>query len=318
MASNEGVAVGQRAGRRTDGHGKKECGSRPFQCAATTRRTDGRVWNGPSGNVARGLGQVLAFAVMRWRLFMTEPLDGADNMALDEALLARARESDECVLRAYAWATPTLSLGRHQRAVGVFERAAERGVSVVRRLTGGRAVLHHREVTYSVTAPATRSDTLRASYASINMILLDALQRLGVRAALAQPTEKRLPPPGSAPCFELPAPGEIVFGARKLVGSAQLRDGGAFLQHGSILIDDDQGRVGELSAAPIPISAPAATLREALGRAPTLHEVADALFAAVRARADAQALPFAGDETLERATRASRARYVDDLWTWRR
>ncbi len=255
---------------------------------------------------------------MRWRLYVTEPLDGVDNMALDEALLVRARDSRECVLRVYAWATPTLSLGRHQRAVGVFDRAAAHGVSIVRRLTGGRAVLHHREVTYSVTAPATRGDTLRASYSAINGILLDALQRLGVRAALAQPAAKRLPPPGSAPCFELPAAGEIVLGARKLVGSAQLRDGGAFLQHGSILIDDDQSRVAELSAAEIPASAPAATLREALGRAPSLHEVAEALFVAVRAQADAHAVPFAGDASLERAARAARARYVDDLWTWRR
>ncbi len=239
-------------------------------------------------------------------------------MALDEALLARARNSDECVLRVYAWATPTLSLGRHQRAVGVFDHVAAGRVSIVRRLTGGRAVLHHREVTYSVTAPATRGDTLRASYSSINSILLDALQRLGVRAVLAQATARRLPPPGSAPCFELPAPGEIVLGARKLVGSAQLRDGGAFLQHGSILIDDDQSRVAELSAASIPASAPAATLREALGRAPTLHEVAEALFSAVRAQADPDAAPFIGDASLERAARTARARYIDALWTWRR
>ena len=255
---------------------------------------------------------------MRWRLYVTEPLHGADNMALDEALLIRARNSDECVLRVYAWAAPTLSLGRHQQAVGVFDRAATGTVCVVRRLTGGRAVLHHREVTYSVTGPADRGDTLRSSYSAINGILLDGLQRLGVSAALAQPTPTRLPPPGSAPCFELPAAGEIVLGARKLVGSAQLRDGGAFLQHGSILIDDDQRRVAELSAAAIPASAPAATLREALGRAPTLHEVAEALFSAVRARADAHALPFEGDAPLERAALAARARYVDDLWTWHR
>lgn len=257
---------------------------------------------------------------MRWRVYVTEPLDAASNMALDEALLARARSSDECVLRVYAWAAPTLSLGRHQRAAGVFDRdaAARNNVSIVRRLTGGRAVLHHREVTYSVTAPAPRGDTLRASYAAINAILLDALRRLGVQAALAQPSGRRLPPPGSAPCFELPAAGEIVLGGRKLVGSAQLRDGGAFLQHGSILIDDDQTRVAQLSTTSIPASAPAATLRQALGRAPSLREVADALFSAVRARADASAGSFVSDDALVLAARMARARYVDDLWTWRR
>ncbi len=258
---------------------------------------------------------------MRWRLHLTQPLGAAENMALDEALLARARGRGECVMRVYAWAAATLSLGRNQRAVSVFDRrVAERGhVSLVRRLTGGRAVLHHREVTYSVTGPAASGDTLRASYAAINQILLVALQRLGVAATLARPSRVgRFPSPASAPCFELPASGEIVLGTRKLVGSAQLRENGAFLQHGSILIDDDQRRVAELSSEPIPASMPAATLREALGRAPSLQEVGDALFAAVRELADEQASVLVVDDELRSAALAARARYIDDLWTWRR
>lgn len=257
---------------------------------------------------------------MRWLLHLTEPLGAAENMAWDEALLARARGRDECVMRVYAWAAATLSLGRNQRAVGVFDRdtAARGRVSLVRRLTGGRAVLHHREVTYSVTGPADRGDTLRTSYSAINQILLAALQRLGVAATLAQSRGGRFPSPASAPCFELPAVGEIVLGARKLIGSAQLRDNGAFLQHGSILIDDDQSRVAALTAEPIPVSMPAATLREALGRAPSLHEVADALFSAVRERADAAATALVVDADLTNAALVARARYMDDLWTWRR
>lgn len=257
---------------------------------------------------------------MRWRLYLTEPLGAAENMALDEALLARARGRDECVMRVYAWTTATLSLGRNQRAVGVFERhlAEAAQVALVRRLTGGRAVLHHREVTYSVTGPVAPGDALRTSYAAINQILLAALQRLGVSATLARARAARFPAPASAPCFELPAIGEIVLGTRKLIGSAQLRDNGAFLQHGSILIDDDQHRVGEVSAEPIPASMPAATLREALGRAPSLHEVAAALFSAVRERADAEATALTVDDDLVSATRTARSRYTDDSWTWRR
>ena len=77
-------------------------------------------------------------------------------MALDEALMSRARRSGETVLRVYGWAAPTLSFGRHQRALGEYDEAAllRAGVGVVRRPTGGRALLHDREVTYSVTAPA--------------------------------------------------------------------------------------------------------------------------------------------------------------------
>jgi lipoate-protein ligase A len=151
------------------------------------------------------------------------------------------------------------------------------------------------------------------------MILLAALRHLGVAAALAPPSlDKRFPPPASAPCFELPAPGEIVFGERKLVGSAQLREDGAFLQHGSILIDDDQGLVTQLSAEALPSTAPAATLREALGRAPSLHDVADALFLSVRDHAGAHTTRLDVDEKLVAATTAARQRYVNDSWTWRR
>ncbi len=260
---------------------------------------------------------------MRWLLLLSEPLDGAENMAIDEALLARARTHADYVMRVYAWLAPTLSLGRNQRAIGVFGRPrADAGISIVRRLTGGRAVLHHREVTYSVTGPAARGDTLRASYSEINQILLAGLRRLGVAASLAQPSlfavGRRFPAPASAPCFELPAPGEIVLGDRKLVGSAQLREDGSFLQHGSILIDDDQARVAELTDVLLPASAPAATLREALGRAPSLHEVADALFAALRTGVASGVQSLEIDDDLARATRVARERYSDDLWTWRR
>lgn len=257
---------------------------------------------------------------MRWRLHLSQPCGAAENMALDEALMQRARTTGECVMRVYAWASPTLSLGRNQRAVGVFDigRAERAHVSIVRRLTGGRAVLHHREVTYSVTGPMSLDESLRGSYGSINQILLTALKTLGVEATLAPATSRPFPPPGSAPCFELPAAGEIMFAGRKLVGSAQLREDGAFLQHGSILIDDDQHQVAELSASSIPVAARAATLREALGEPPSLETVAAALFSAVRARADAAAVELSVDSDLACAAAAARTRYVDDLWTWRR
>jgi lipoate-protein ligase A len=239
----------------------------------------------------------------RWRLLYTEPLDGIDNMALDHALLARAARTGECVLRVYSWASPTVSLGRHQRTAGVYD---DLGLAVVRRPTGGRAVLHAREATYSVTAPVTRP--LRATYTRINHLLLDALHRLGVNAALAPATVA--PPPDAAPCFETATEGEIVIDGRKLAGSAQWRDGGGLLQHGSILIDDDQSLLG-------PSATPPATLRAALGRAPDVHEIANALFDAARANLDPDATPLVLDEDLHADMRSLRARYADDRWTWR-
>src|SRR5687768_14706976 len=97
----------------------------------------------------------LTLSPMRWRVLLTPPLPGADNMALDEALLERARDSGEAVARVYTWSRPTLSLGRNQTAAGRYDLAlaAALGIDVVRRPTGGRAVLHHRELTYAVAAP---------------------------------------------------------------------------------------------------------------------------------------------------------------------
>jgi len=242
-------------------------------------------------------------------------------MAVDEVLLARARVRGEAVFRVYSWARPTLSLGRNQRARDVYDPALARelGVDVVRRPTGGRAVLHWREVTYSVAAPVAGVG-LRESYARINRLLLDGLRRLGVRATVAHPAA-RTPRPDAAPCFENPTEGELVVDSRKLVGSAQYREAGALLQHGSILLDDDQSLLARLSPRPSSAErAPAkpATLREVLGRTPDITEVAEALFAAVRVGEDEGAHPLPDYATLATDVRRAAARYADDRWTWRR
>jgi len=256
---------------------------------------------------------------MRWHLLLTPPLCGVDNMAIDEALMWRARRAGDGVVRVYSWAEPTLSLGRNQHAAGVYtrERARAFGVAVVRRTTGGRALLHHREITYSVTAPTAPGDSLQGSYTMINAALLAALRALGVHAERADDGE-RLPPPGSAPCFERPARGELMLGGRKLVGSAQYRDGGALLQHGSILVHDDQALVARLAGLDEQPIAPAATLASALGRAPAPAEFADALFAVVRADWDADAAALTMPRDVADARDAARQRFLDDAWTWRR
>ena len=238
-------------------------------------------------------------------------------MALDEALLEHARETGETVLRVYSWSAPTLSLGRNQRAEGLYDldRARAMGVEFVRRPTGGRAVLHHREVTYSVTAPLADS-TLRDSYDRINRLLVRALGILGVNVTVAE-SDARAPLPDGSPCFEVPTVGELTFRGRKLVGSAQWREDGALLQHGSILIDDDQALIAELTRSPVPVSPPA-TLRDALGTAPSRDDIASALVAAL---VDADGT--AGDDLEPDAALVERARtleqhYLSDAWTWRR
>ena len=258
----------------------------------------------------------------RWRLLLAPPRSGAENMARDTALQARAAETSETVFSVYSWTRPTLSFGRHQPASGLYdlERIRAAGLDVVRRPTGGRAILHNREVTYSVTAPLEEAEPLREAYSRINRILLDGLGRLGIVAGLASPSE-RAPVPSTRPCFETPGEGELVADGSKLVGSAQWRDGGALLQHGSILVEDDQSSLPSFAAGTANGShgsiVQPATLAALLGRAPEATEVASAMFDAVRSLEDADATVLDEDEIRAEALQHV-PHFLDEDWTWRR
>ena len=253
---------------------------------------------------------------MRWRLLDSGTLSGPENMAVDCGLLDRARESGESVLRIYQWSTPTLSFGRHESVRARFSAATleAAAVGVVRRPTGGRVLMHDHEVTYSVTAPVRDDEPLREGYRRINQVLIDALARLGVTAIESPPSTPMRP--GGAACFAEPNEGEIVIGHRKIIGSAQIREHGAMLQHGSILIDDDQPRISTLATGPITPSAPAATLTSAMGRTPSYDEVRDALAAALVATVGSATPLDAADVNALAAPH--RARFESPEWTWRR
>jgi lipoate-protein ligase A len=255
----------------------------------------------------------------RWRLLLTPPASGAENMALDEALMTRARDTGEWVLRVYSWIAPTISLGRNQSARGRYDlgRIRERGHDVVRRPTGGRAILHDREITYSVTGSVADAGDPRESYERITALLLAGLDGLGVEAVIAAPT-RRASAPGMAPCFDEPSAGELTFAGRKLAGSAQWRCGGALLQHGSILIEDDQSALAELTTSPQPRIQEPATLMQALGRRPSVREVAGALADAVRDTEDPGAEELVIDDALRARAAGLVVRYLDEAWTWRR
>ena len=257
----------------------------------------------------------------RWRLLIAAPRSGAENMARDTALQARAARTGETVFSIYSWSRPTLSFGRNQSASGLYDvgkiRAA--GIDVVRRPTGGRAILHHHEVTYSVTAPVEDAAPLRETYSRINRILQTGLSELGVAVVPAM-LSARAAVPSVRPCFETPAEGELVARGSKLVGSAQYRDDGALLQHGSILVNDDQSSLPDfaatLSAEGESIPAPA-TLHALLGRSPDAAEVAAAMFDAVRSLEDARAIELDEDEVRDAALEHV-AHFLDEGWTWRR
>jgi lipoate-protein ligase A len=188
---------------------------------------------------------------------------GQFNMAQDGALLEQVARAGGAYLRLYRWDPPTLSLGRNQP--NTFSN-----VPVVRRPTGGQAVWHDNEVTYAVVAPITAFGSLRNAYCQIHTRLAKALRSLGADPVFAPTADPPIRPsahPGS--CFAAQVGGEILARGKKLVGSAQVRRGPAFLQHGSILLDGSQERVGGGTGD--------TTLRAVLGRTVSFEEVTAAI-----------------------------------------
>jgi len=188
------------------------------------------------------MGTSVSFGSMSevWRLLLDSPAAGAWNMAVDEVLLdGVAAGWAPPTLRFYGWEPPCLSLGYFQsfRVVNL-DGCRRLGVDVVRRPTGGRAILHDRELTYSIALPAPTlgGDGVLPSYHRLSLALQDGLHRLGVPATMAPES-----PAGgvvSGPvCFDRPSAYEILLQGRKLVGSAQVRRRGGLLQHGSIVIE---------------------------------------------------------------------------------
>lgn len=183
---------------------------------------------------------------MEWRFLDSGAAPGAYNMALDMAILSEVEAGrSPPTLRIYGWSPACISLGHSQRAEDEIDpaEAAGRGYDVVRRPTGGRAVLHVDELTYSVIAPfdaAPWCATHSASYRAISQALAEVLDQegLGVTLERGYPVEKPRHLRAMTPCFSSTARSEVVWGDRKLVGSAQRRFRSAFLQHGSILLSE--------------------------------------------------------------------------------
>ncbi len=264
---------------------------------ATVRRTDGK---GTEGRPSQ----------LQWELLLDSGRSGTENMALDQALLEEADRSGRAFLRLYRFDPPCLSLGRHEAARDRYDRdmIGRLGLDVVRRPTGGRAVWHEHEVTYAVAAPVAVFGSLRESYLAIHDRLAAALRSLGVPATLARAvrTHRLL---GAGACFAAPVGGEVLVDGRKVIGSAQLRYGSAFLQHGSILLDGSQETVRMVSREHGAGSCET-TLAAALGRPVSFEEVADAIVTAW-GHDWTSAAPY-------RLLPPSTALFSDPAWTWRR
>ncbi len=171
---------------------------------------------------------------MKFRLIDTGSNNAFMNMAIDEALLT----SKIPVLRFYSWKPAGLSIGYFQ-SIDEFNlnNLKKHNIDLVRRLTGGNAVLHDQELTYSfIIDEDNMPRSVIDSYKKISEGLLSGLKRLGLKAAMNEDVEKGSK---SAVCFNDPSWYEIVVNGRKIVGSAQKRINGKLLQHGAVLIDVD-------------------------------------------------------------------------------
>jgi lipoate-protein ligase A len=229
-----------------------------------------------------------------WRLLLTSPARGAWNMAVDEALLESVgRGASLPALRLYAWQPPCLSLGYAQPFTDVdLPRLKERGWEVVRRPTGGRAILHTDELTYSVIAPPDEprlAGTLLESYNRLAQALLAALRLLGLPVEMQERSAASQAGNTNPVCFEVPSTYEITVGGKKLVGSAQARRKEGVLQHGSLPLSGDLRRILQVLAFPDEavraraaerLLRRAATVESVLGRLVVWEEAAQAFIAA--------------------------------------
>lgn len=254
-----------------------------------------------------------------WLVLIDSAQSGPWNMALDAALLKAAETEGLRTLRLYAWDPPTLSFGRNEPALRRYDRSAiaARALAVVRRPTGGRAVWHDREVTYAVAAPAEVFGSLRQTYREIHAMLAAAFTALGAHVLLA--ADRPAAGVGAGACFASAAGGEVVAATGgKVVGSAQVRGGGAFLQHGSVLLTAGQDVVAAVTQGDA--DAPSATgLADLLppNRA-TWAEVSAAIHRAATARWGAPVATGGLPEYVRAWAGELLPRFCDLAWTWRR
>ena len=176
-----------------------------------------------------------------WFLLLEkEPLSAAENMARDEYLFNRCHEKKMGLFRLYSWKTPSFSFGVSQKITKAIDVdfINNNNCSYVRRITGGKTVLHDHEITYAVISSEDifyKDNDLHRSYMLISTVLMNAFSTLGLNAYLSAGSPSHLSKSNN-PCFFFPTPNELEIQGEKIVGSAQKRNKQALLQHGSIPI----------------------------------------------------------------------------------
>lgn len=261
-------------------------------------------------------------------MLTTEPARGAWNMAVDESILEHiGRGESRPTLRLYAWEPPCLSLGSAQPYADIdLARLQSHGWDMVRRPTGGRAILHTDELTYSVATGVDEpimGGSVLESYGRLAVALLEAVRLLGLKPAMKEAAaaehDNRNPV-----CFEVQSSSEITVDGRKLIGSAQARRKEGILQHGSLPLVGDLSRItqalrfddeGSRQLATKRLLERATTVEAVLGRVVSWPQAAAAFEAAFT---DALGLRFErcplSESELRRADELVRAKYAHSSW----
>ncbi len=272
-------------------------------------------------------------AVTTWRFLPYDAYTAAENMAIDQVIMdLMSKKKVPPTLRFYGWKVPTLSIGYFQKAKKEVNLPyiKENNLGFVRRMTGGRAVLHDDELTYSVIVPEDdpiMPKTVSESYRVISQGLLEGFKALGLDACLSNPLKTRKENQ-SAACFDSPSDFELVIEGKKVAGSAQTRQRGVVLQHGSILLDLDEDLLFSLLLFPSKrvrerlkrqFSQKAVAINRILPKTVSLDEVIDAFQQGFQ---KGMGITLeTGELTSEEKTRVQeclKERYETDEWNLRR
>jgi len=267
-----------------------------------------------------------------WRLIEHPPAEGAWNMAVDEAILESVYTGDsKPTLRLYAWRPACLSLGLAQPFAEVNSKTLlEKGWDVVRRPTGGRAILHVDELTYAVIAPESEPRVkggVIKSYLQLSKALLESLRRIGLRPEANEKDSNANTSKPNPVCFEVPSNYEITVNGRKLIGSAQARQKQGVLQHGALPLHGDLTRVIDAlffedqsarKKARERLLAHATTVEQELGTVLSFNEVKSAFIQAFQQTLNLRFQPSElSTAEIARAKKLMQEKYAHPSWTER-
>lgn len=274
----------------------------------------------------------------KWIFINSGPQSASYNMAMDEALLdLHSKGLIPPVVRFYEWSPATLSIGYFQKAAEAvdLEKVKEMGLGFVRRQTGGRAVLHDRELTYSIIVSESHPQmpaTVTEAYKVISAGLLEGFRNLGLQAELSVPssTEERdaLKKPKSAVCFDAPSWYELVVEGRKAAGSAQTRQKGVILQHGAIPVSMDLDKLVSVfhfaseehrQRMKDKLKNKAVSIEELSGRSIAMDEAAEAFRTGFQKALDIELVGKEPDkEILDLVHALEKEKYANDSWNFKK